>query len=79
MDAKVRKNGDKTPSSPTNWRTKTLMHAGQRRGGQNHYGYKNHINLDKDTKLIARQACTDARMQAYLTAKCCRQCCAVKT
>jgi transposase, IS5 family len=31
-----------------------------KKGGQNHYGYKNHINLDKDTKLIARHACTDA-------------------
>lgn len=31
-----------------------------KKGGQNHYGYKNHINVDKDTKLIAAQACTDA-------------------
>jgi IS5 family transposase len=28
--------------------------------GQNHYGYKNHINIDKETKLIASHACTDA-------------------
>ena len=31
-----------------------------KKGGQNHYGYKNHINIDKDTKLITRHACTDA-------------------
>lgn len=31
-----------------------------KKGGQNHYGYKNHINIDKTTKLITRHACTDA-------------------
>ena len=31
-----------------------------KKGGQNHYGYKNHINIDKDTKLIASHACTAA-------------------
>lgn len=31
-----------------------------KKGGQSHYGYKNHINIDKDTKLITRHACTDA-------------------
>jgi len=31
-----------------------------KKGGQSHYGYKNHINIDKDTKLIASHACTDA-------------------
>ena len=31
-----------------------------KKGGQNHYGYKNHINIDKDTKLITGHACTDA-------------------
>jgi len=31
-----------------------------KKGGQNYYGYKNHINIDKDTKLIASHACTDA-------------------
>ena len=31
-----------------------------KKGGQNHYGFKNHINIDKDTKLIAASACTDA-------------------
>ena len=31
-----------------------------KKGGQNHYGYKNHINIDKATKLIAASACTDA-------------------
>ena len=31
-----------------------------KKGGQHHYGYKNHINIDKATKLIAASACTDA-------------------
>ena len=31
-----------------------------KKGGQNHYGYKSHINIDKDTKRIASHACTDA-------------------
>jgi IS5 family transposase len=31
-----------------------------KKGGQTHYGYKDHINIDKDTKLIASHACTDA-------------------
>ena len=31
-----------------------------KKGGQNHYGYKNHINIDRDTKLIAAHATTDA-------------------
>jgi IS5 family transposase len=31
-----------------------------KKGGQSHYGYKDHINIDKDTKLIASQACTEA-------------------
>jgi len=33
-----------------------------KKGGQNHYGYKDHINIDKDTKLIASHACTDASL-----------------
>ena len=31
-----------------------------KKNGQNHYGYKNHVNVDKDTKLVAAQTCTDA-------------------
>jgi len=31
-----------------------------KKGGQSHYGYKNHINIDKDTKLIVASTCTDA-------------------
>jgi len=31
-----------------------------KKGGQNHYGYKNHINIDKDTKLITAHVTTDA-------------------
>lgn len=31
-----------------------------KKGGQNHYGDKNHINIDKATKRITAHACTDA-------------------
>lgn len=31
-----------------------------KKGGQNHYGYKSHINIDKATKLMTAQACTSA-------------------
>jgi IS5 family transposase len=31
-----------------------------KKGGQQHYGYKNHINIDRDTKLITAHICTDA-------------------
>lgn len=31
-----------------------------KKGGQNHYGYKNHINIDRDTKLITAHTTTDA-------------------
>lgn len=31
-----------------------------KKGGQNHYNYKNHINIDNDTKPIASHVCTDA-------------------
>jgi IS5 family transposase len=33
-----------------------------KKGGQNHYGYKNHINIDRDTKLIAASRCTTANV-----------------
>lgn len=33
-----------------------------KKGGQNHYGYKNHINIDRDTKLIAAHATTPAHI-----------------
>lgn len=33
-----------------------------KKGGQNHYGYKNHVNIDKDTKLIAAAVCTTANV-----------------
>jgi len=31
-----------------------------KKGGQRYYGYKNHVNMDRDMKLVAAQACTDA-------------------
>jgi len=33
-----------------------------KKGGQNHYGYKNHINIDKDTKLITAHLTTAANV-----------------
>ena len=33
-----------------------------KKGGQSHYGYKNHVNIDKDTKLIAAAVCTAANV-----------------
>nr|WP_288119614.1 transposase [Thiomonas sp.] len=33
-----------------------------KKGGQNHDGYKNHINIDRATKLIAAHACTPAHV-----------------
>lgn len=33
-----------------------------KKGGQKHYGYKNHINIDKDTKLITAAVCTAANI-----------------
>jgi IS5 family transposase len=32
------------------------------KGGQRHYGYKNHLNIDQDTKLITACACTPAHV-----------------
>lgn len=33
-----------------------------KKGGQNHYGYKNHINIDRTTKLITAHATTPAHI-----------------
>jgi IS5 family transposase len=33
-----------------------------KKGGQNHYGYKNHINIDRATKLITAHATTPAHI-----------------
>ena len=33
-----------------------------KKGGQNHYGYKNHINIDRDTKLVTAHATTPAHV-----------------
>jgi len=31
-----------------------------KKGGQSYYGYKNHVNMDREMKLVAAQTCTDA-------------------
>ena len=31
-----------------------------KKGGQRYYGYKNHVNMDREMKLVAAQVCTDA-------------------
>lgn len=33
-----------------------------KKGGQNHYGFKSHVNIDKDTKLITAHAATPANV-----------------
>lgn len=33
-----------------------------KKGGQKHFGFKNHINIDRDTKLITASACTAANV-----------------
>ncbi len=57
----------KTDTDPTSWRRtpaklpqKDRDDRQTKKGGQSHYGYKNHINIDKDTKLITAAVCTDA-------------------
>ena len=47
-----------------------------KKGGQNHYGYKNHINIDRDTKIITAQVCTPAHIH---DSQCSIPYCAVKT
>lgn len=46
--------------SPAKLAQKDIDARWTKKGGQSHYGYKNHINIDKDTKLIAASTCTDA-------------------
>lgn len=54
--------------SPAKRAQKDIDARWTKKGGQNHYGYvcpsgyKNHINVDRDTKLIAAQACTPAHI-----------------
>lgn len=47
-------------TSPAKRAQKDIDARWTKKGGQSHYGYKNHINIDKDTKLIAAATCTDA-------------------
>jgi IS5 family transposase len=51
--------GGKTPAKRAQ---KDVDARWTKKGGQNHYGYKNHINIDKDTKLIAASTCTAANV-----------------
>lgn len=46
--------------TPAKLRQKDTDARWTKKGGQNHYGYKNHINVDKATKLIAAYSATDA-------------------
>ena len=46
--------------SPATLAQKDIDARWTKKGGQSHYGYKNHINIDQATKLIAASACTDA-------------------
>lgn len=46
--------------TPAKLRQKDIDARWTKKGGQNHYGYKNHINVDKTVKLIAAYSVTDA-------------------
>ena len=46
--------------TPAKLRQKDTDARWTKKGGQNHYGYKNHINVDKTSKLIAAYSATDA-------------------
>jgi IS5 family transposase len=46
--------------SPAKLAQKDIDARWTKKGGQNHYGYKNHINIDRGTKLITAHTCTDA-------------------
>lgn len=55
----------KEGTTPPEWSDKKKAHKDvdarwTKKGGQNHYGYKNHINADKQTKLITAYSVTDA-------------------
>lgn len=52
-------NGDKIPIS---WHKKTLRRVGQRRATGPFYGYKDHANVDRDTKLITAWEVTSAEV-----------------
>lgn len=46
--------------TPAKLRQKDTDARWTKKGGQNHYGYKNHVNVDKSSKLIAAYSVTDA-------------------
>lgn len=46
--------------TPAKLRQKDTDARWTKKGGQNHYGYKNHINVDRTSKLIAAYSVTDA-------------------
>lgn len=48
--------------TPAKLAQKDLDARWTKKGGQNHYGYKNHINIDRATKLIAAAVCTAANV-----------------
>jgi IS5 family transposase len=48
--------------SPAKRAQKDIDARWTKKGGQNHYGYKNPINIDRATKLIAAHATTSAHI-----------------
>jgi IS5 family transposase len=46
--------------SPSKLAQKDVHARWAKKGGKTYYGYKNHINVDRQTKLITKQACSDA-------------------
>ncbi|MCB0257012.1 MAG: transposase [Anaerolineae bacterium] len=57
---KERKTPDGWDDKPNMKRQKDEDARWTKKHGKSHYGYKNHINIDKEHKLIRRYAVTDA-------------------
>ncbi len=47
-------------AQPAKWRQKDTEARWTKQHGTSHYGYKNHVNVDKQHKLIRRYAVADA-------------------
>ena len=47
---------------PAKLRQKDIDAKWTKKGGVSHYGYKNHVNIDKDTKIIASHSTAPANM-----------------
>ena len=57
--ARYPKNGRKIP---INLRKKIQTPVGQKKNDETHYGYKNHVKVDADSKIITDYATTSANI-----------------